>query len=190
MCWRDERGFTLAELLTALAMVATVLAAAVMIESGALQAYVTGSNKTEVQQNARVALERMAREIRQATTNPGTGQPGLTVATATSLSFYDQNTGLTTYVLNGTTLTRTANGVDEVIIGRVQVPPSQFAYRDINDTVLGVPVATPANVYRVDITIRAASEDTVVTNGVADTRADLTTTVRLRNCVSSTAPCS
>ncbi len=170
--WLDEQGFTLAELLTALAVLATVLAAVVMIENGTLQAYVVGSNKTEVQQNARVALERMAREIRQTSA-------ALTVATATSVSFVDQSTGATTYWLNGTALTRTAGGADAVVIGAVQA--LTFSYRDVNNNVLAAPVGIPANVYRVDITIQTASEDTVVAGGVADTRSELTTSVRLRN---------
>jgi prepilin-type N-terminal cleavage/methylation domain-containing protein len=179
---RDDRGFTLAELLVALAMVALVLTAVVMIESGTLQAYVVGSNKSEVQQNARVALERMAREIRQTSA-------ALTVATATSLQFADQDTGVTTYWLNGTALTRTSGGADAVVVGAVQA--LTFAYRDVNNAVLATPVGTPANVYRVDITIRTASEDAaVVANAVSDARAELTTTVRLRNCVSGVAPCS
>jgi len=179
--WRDERGFTLAELLVALTMLALVLTAVVMIENGTLQAYVVGSNKTEVQQNARVALERMAREIRQTSS-------ALTVATATNLGFVDQDTGPTTYWLNGTALTRTAGGADAIVIGAVQA--LTFAYRDVNNAVLTTPVGTPANVYRVDITIQTASEDTVVAGSVSDTRAELTTTVRLRNCVSGAAPCS
>src|SRR5438552_8246954 len=170
--WLDERGFTLAELLTALAMLATVLAAVVMIENGTLQAYVVGSNKTEVQQNARVALERMAREIRQTSA-------ALTVATVTNLGFVDQDTGATTYWLNGTALTRTSGGADAVVIGAVQA--LTFTYRDVNNNVLAAPVGTPANVYRVDITIQTASEDTVVAGGVADARSELTTSVRLRN---------
>lgn len=179
---RDERGFTLAELLVAVAMIAFVLTAVVMIESGTLQAYVVGSNKTEVQQNARVALERMGREIRQTSA-------ALTVATATSLQFADQNTGATTYWLNGNALTRTSGGTDAVVIGAVQA--LTFAYRDVNNTVLATPVATPANVYRVDITIQTSSEDAaVVANAVSDTRAELTTTIKLRNCVSGAAACS
>ena len=72
-----------------------------------------------------------------------------------------------------------ARGVGSVVIGNVQT--LAFAYRDVNDAVLAAPVGTPANVFRVDITIQTASEDTVVAGGVADTRSELTTSVRLRN---------
>jgi Tfp pilus assembly protein PilE len=179
-CWRDERGFTLAELLTAFTVLVLVLAAVTTIHQSTLQAYVTGSNKTEVQQNVRVALERMTREIRQTAVNPATGLACLTAApSATSLSFYDQDTGLTTYALVGTTLTRTANGVDGSVIGKVQV--LTFVYFDVNNTVLPPPVGIPCNVFRVDITVQTASEDTIVAGGIADTKAQLTTSVRLRN---------
>ena len=165
-CWRDERGFTLTELLTVLAVLTLVLAAVVTIQQGALQAYVTGSNKTEVQQNARVALERMAREIRQT-------QTGLTAATATSLTLVDPNTGLAViYALNGNTLTRTTNGVTDIMIGGVQALTFDYYL---------LPGVAPPTVGRVDITIQTGSEDTVVAGGIADTRAELTTSVRLRN---------
>ncbi len=175
----DEGGFTLAELLVAFAALGLVLAAVAMIQQSITQSYVAGSNKSEVQQNARVALDRIAREIREATINPGTGAPGLTAAAASSVSFYDQNTGLTTYALVGNTLTRTANAVNEVIIGSVQA--LTFAYRDANGNVLGVPVGAPGTVARVDITVQTGSEDTVAAGGFEDTRAELTTSVRLRN---------
>ena len=177
MRWREEHGFTLAELLVAFAVLALVLAAVTTIHQGVLQAYVTGSNKTEVQQNVRVALERIARELRQ---TPG----ALTLATTTSLTLLDQDTGAAvTYELSGDapnkTLNRTTNGVPDVVIGRVQ--SLTFAYRDVNDNVLPAPVLAPANVFRVDITIQTASEDTVVAGGIADTREQITTSVRLRN---------
>ena len=174
---RDERGFTLSELLIAFAVLALVLAAATTIHHDLLQAYVVGSNKTEVQQNARVALERIARELRQT-------PAALTSATGTSLTLRDQDTGLAvTYALTGAapnaTLTRTTNGVADVVIGKVQ--RLLFTYRDVSDNVLAVPVGTPASVFRVDITIQTASEDVAVAGGVADTGAELTTSVRLRN---------
>ena len=176
-CWREERGFTLTELLVVLAVLALVLAAVVTIQQGALQAYVTGSNKTEVQQNARVALERIARQIRE-TTGP------LTEATATSLTFTlpDPVTSLPTavrYVLNGTSLNctglcddQTVSAAPVVVIGGVQA--LTFVYYPLDDLV-GNPIG------RVDITIQTGSEDTVVAGGIADTRAELTTSVRLRN---------
>jgi prepilin-type N-terminal cleavage/methylation domain-containing protein len=181
--WRDERGFTLAELLVALSMLVFVLTAIVMIENGGLQAYVVGSNKTEVQQNARVALERMARQIREATT-------GLTATDPTSLSFTlpDPVTGVpipgvaVTYALAGNALTctglcddRTVSAQPVTVIGAVTA--LTFVYRGTND----VPGAILANVRRVDITIQTASEGTVVAGGVSDARAELTTSVRLRN---------
>ena len=180
-CWRDERGFTMVELLAAFAMLAAVLAAVTMIQQSSMLAYLMGSHKMEVQQNARVALERMAREIRQTTSK-------LTAATDTSLSFVDQNDGATTYSLNGTTLTRTAGGVGLPVIGAVQA--LTFTYRDINDAVLATPVGTPGNVFRVDITVQTRSEGTVAAGGTADTQAELATSVRLRNCIGATAPCS
>jgi len=170
--WRDQRGFTLAQLLTAFAILGLVLAGVTTIQQSVIQAYLVGSNKTEVQQSARVAVERMAREIRQTS-------GALTSANTTSLTFVDQDTGTTTYSLDGTILTRTAGGASQPMVAGIQA--LAFGYRDVNGIALGVPVGTPANVFRIDITITTRSEDTVVANGISDTRAEITTSVTLRN---------
>ena len=170
--WREEQGFTIAELLVAFAVLALVLAAVTTIHQGVLQAYVTGSNKTEVQQNARAALERIVRELRQ---TPG----ALTLAAATSLTLLDQDTGLpVTYALAGdapnATLTRTTNGTTDVVLGGLQALSFAYAYCS------GCAVNS-SNVRQVDITVRTKSEDTVVVGGIADARAGFTTSVQLRN---------
>src|SRR6266545_4372512 len=84
-CWREECGFTLVELLAAFAVLAVVLGGALAVHRSALQAYLAGSNKAEVQQGARVALQRVARDIRNACL-PAGGQI-VTEAIADSLTF-------------------------------------------------------------------------------------------------------
>ncbi len=69
----------------------------------------------------------------------------------------------------------------ETVIGNVK--SLTFAYWDGDNppNALTAPVGKPENIRRVDITVQTGSEDTVVAGGVADTTAELTTTVRLRN---------
>jgi prepilin-type N-terminal cleavage/methylation domain-containing protein len=163
--WRDERGFTLAELLTAFAILGLVLAAVVTIQQASINAIVLGTTKAAMQQNARAALERMAREVRETTA-------ALTVATAGTITFTHPDDGVVTYTLSGTNLRR--NGT--TYIRGVQT--LTYSYFD------GANVATAvaANVRRVDITIRTRAEDANVQAGsAADTNAVVTTTVRLRN---------
>ena len=170
--WWNTHGFTLAELLAAFAVMGLVLAAVVSIQQGVLQAYVTGSNKTEVQQNARIALERMAREIRESI------QPVDATSTSSLLKFTHPTDGAVTYTIDGSNnLTR--NGV--VVIGGVRNLVNSptiplFVYYDASDA----SGATPANTRRVQITLQTRSEDTIVAGGTADARAEFMTSVRLR----------
>ena len=173
---RDTRGFTVVELLVMCAILGLALAAVTtVIERGMRQAYI-GTHKTEVQSNARVALELMAREIRE-TTVP------LAAATATSITFTHPTDGPITYKIDDATNNLTRNDVP--VIGGLrnlllQPQLSLFVYLDVNDTVLGSPVGTPANVYRVTVTIQT-SDDTGFATGLAEARTELTTSVRLRN---------
>ena len=92
----NERGFTLAELLVASAVLGIIMFGVLTVQRQGLSAYLVGAGRVEVQQNARAALETMLNEVRLAqavTAVPagcGTG-PVPTGGGATSISINDQN---------------------------------------------------------------------------------------------------
>jgi prepilin-type N-terminal cleavage/methylation domain-containing protein len=175
----DQKGFTLAELLVGLAILGLVLASVATFHESGLRAYVSGSNRVEVQQNARVALERMAREIREAqalanqtptrvtiqTDWNGNGVIGEPLAVAVDGVLRGEQV---TYRLNGTVLERQEPGVGGggfvTVIGGVE------------QLTLTFPSAKT-----VSITIRTRTEETAPAGTVGDTKSQVTTTVRLRN---------
>jgi len=70
MAGRDDRGYSLVDLLVALAVGGGVLAMTATLLHQGLQAWVWGSSRVEAQQAARYALERMAGELREAGYDP------------------------------------------------------------------------------------------------------------------------
>lgn len=59
----NERGFTLAELLVAMAVVGLVMSGLFVALQQGQSAYLFGSARAEVQQNGRLALSRIAEEL-------------------------------------------------------------------------------------------------------------------------------
>ena len=174
---RDERGYTLAELLTAMAVLGLLMAGLFLTLQEGQTVYLYGAGRAEVQQNARVALERMLRELRTASS----------VATSSAndvkFTFLDDTAASVTveYNLNGTNLQRNQTvpavaGQPDILVGGV----TTFAvtYYDINN----VTTTTAANVYAVDISITTRSDDaTLASYSPANRRATVAGRVRLRN---------
>jgi len=78
---RGSAGFSLAELLVSVAVVGLALAGTFAVLHGALRAYGWGAARVDAQQAARVALERVARELREAGYDPtGAGIAPIAVA--------------------------------------------------------------------------------------------------------------
>lgn len=86
--WRLARGFSLPELLVSLAVLGIVLAGVLGVLRGGLDAYGDGAARVAAQQAARVGLERMARELREAGYDPtGAGIAPIVVAAPDRVTF-------------------------------------------------------------------------------------------------------
>lgn len=178
-------GFTLVELLVALAVVGLVLAATVGLLQQGQQGYLLGVAGLEAQQSARVALQRMAREIRNAGFDPvGAGFPPIVNPTVTSVTLQNDLNGngmidargeTVTYLLRGTTLRRNAGGGAQPIIEGAQA--LTFTYLDAD----GVPTAVPERIRTVTIALTVRPDPALVALPASTLAVALRTQVRVRN---------
>lgn len=108
---KQKKGFTLVEILTVVVLATVIIMAAYSVYLMSYESYKKQSASAELTQNARIALERMSRDIRQTnevvTTLPELGtNPG-----SSELKFQDGHTTTTqiqylTYYLSGADLKR------------------------------------------------------------------------------------
>lgn len=176
--WGGSRGFALAELLVAVAVVGIIFVALAGTLQQGEQAYLGGTMRLEAQQNARVALERLGRELRGAGIDPrGTGFPPLANPTATGFTIQNDLNGdgviagnpeTITYSLRGRTLRRNAGGGAQPLIDDVEF--LAFTYLDAD----GNPPQTPGEIRTVLISITTGPRGP----GAGVT---MTTQIRLRN---------
>jgi prepilin-type N-terminal cleavage/methylation domain-containing protein len=173
-----QSGFSLAELLVACAMVGVVLAGTFVALQSGESAFQYSTGKVEVQQNGRVALDRMIRDLR-------TGS-SVTAATPTSISFIytdETNAAVTvTYSLAGTSLQRNqtnpvpAAPQPETVIGGVNT--FALVYYDNTNAV----TTTVANIRVVDVRLITQSETTgLASYNLANQQAVFEDRVRMRN---------
>lgn len=83
----NPRGFTLVELLIAMAVMMGMMAAAFSLFVAQDKAYFTQNAIAETQQNARIAMDLISREIRMAGYAPSGGTFGFTTKSAQSMTF-------------------------------------------------------------------------------------------------------
>ncbi|HET8578172.1 MAG TPA: prepilin-type N-terminal cleavage/methylation domain-containing protein [Methylomirabilota bacterium] len=199
---RDERGFSLSELLVSVAVIGLVMAGIATLLSSGSQTYLAGANQIETQQAARATLQRMAQEIQAAGYDPqGLGgaaplgcpwfpivgpSPGFGAPTATSLTVQSDNNGdgcITAperiwYTLAGTTLQRQDFAVDVApltILGGVQA--LTFTYLDQD----GNPAAAPAAIRSVDIQLTVQPELLAATWQTGRVAVTVRDRIRVRN---------
>ena len=198
----DQRGFTLAEFLVAIAIVGLIMAGVLTIIMTGNETYATGANQIEAQQAARVALERMVREIRGAGYNPKSAAcppncpivaaPGLANPTATALLIQNDNDGngafagpteRIVYTLNGTNLQRqdldVVGSQPETIVGGIQA--LTFTYLDENDAVIVVVPGNIQTIRSVQISLTTQPENQPAAWQIGKVLVTMSDKIRLRN---------
>ena len=180
---RHNRGFTLMELLIAMAIVSIVMIAVVSAYQIQVRGKNTQENLTDMNQAARAAMEIMVHEIRTAGCDPNrTAGAGITVMAANQLDFsmdigdgasfepdgdLDDPNEQVSYALNGGNLTRTAGaGVAQPLARNVDA--LDFVYLDEDGNITG----TPADVRSIQLAIvaRSGTEAGGLMNTVTDVR--------------------
>ena len=171
---RDQRGFTLTELLVVIAILGMMLAGLVTVQMQGQQAYLIGSHRVEAQQNGRIALELMVRELRSATSVTF-------IPSATDMTFVDEYGITIRYSLAGTVLNRTAGGVTTPLIGGV-VTLNLTYFKDYNgSTNTGTTTTDNTLVRLVRVQLVTGTEESVPSYSASNQRATVEMLVRLRN---------
>ena len=183
----NQRGFTLAELMVATAVVGMVMAGVVLVQQAGQRAYLLGSSRVETQQNARVALDLITRELRTARSIVAVGGGG------TDITFQDQCNQSVAYALAGTELNRTGpdysdrsncvfavTGTRALIGGVLTFTLTSYAVYDVS-TATYTTATTADQVRVIMIDLATKTEESVAAGSPGDQGATVQSTVRLRN---------
>ena len=103
---RSACGFSLVELVMVIVILGIVASSGALILSRGFNAYFAGRDMTRADWNARLALERMTRDLREVRSTVD-----ITTMTANQITYTDLSGNAIIYNLSGTTLTRTQSGV-------------------------------------------------------------------------------
>lgn len=174
--WRDQRGFTLVEALTAAALLGLLLSGILGLLSTGTHSYGVGALRVDLQQGVRLVLERMARELREAGYDPtGAGFPAVVVAEPTRVAVQrdlngngviDPTRERVTFLLRAGVLRRDAGGGAQPMLAGVR--RFVLTYRDH----AGIATTDPARVALVHVELEA---------GEVGVRVVMATGVSIRN---------
>lgn len=176
---RNQRGFSLAELLVVLAVLGLIIAAVVTVQESGIRVYAFGAARVNVQENARIALDRLTRDIREALVITRESATGLTLQYD-----WDQDglvdTAPVTFdgVLRGPSVTYSWAGAGSPLLRLEQGIDAQAETIVANVDSLSL---TYPNANTVVITIRTAPEEAAAPGSAGTSRAQMTTEVSARN---------
>jgi len=205
---RNQRGFTAAEMLVSAAVIAIIMAGLLSLLMSGQQSYVAGANRAEAQQNARLVLERMVRELRTAGHDPRDGgnnsgvfAPVTALASGTGFvlrndwnasNAIETNVTVTvdnvahgeqvTYTFNGNTLTRQESSIDaSAVTVTDRISSATIQYLDADDVAVSSPSGANAARIRTVVLDVTALPETVEAGTGTNAAVRLQTRVRIRN---------
>ena len=143
-----QRGFSLIEMVLVIVIVGIISTVGAQLMGTGFQLYFTGRDTLSVDAQARLALERMTRELR--TVRPVTG---LTMTPATQITFTDETGTAVQYVLGGGNLMRNT----QVLAGGVT--GLGFVYLDS----AGAVTATAAQVFYISVQFTVTQGEVIST---------------------------
>lgn len=149
----DQRGFTLVELVLTVVLVGIVAGMASVFLRQGLNAFIAEDARADITNQAGLAVERMAREIRTLRSRTAADIPGC--CSAATLSFVDLSGNNIVYTAAGNTITR--NGTALATGGAVALTFSYFQ----QDGVTPATLATQVWSIQVDLTITKSGESQV-----------------------------
>jgi prepilin-type N-terminal cleavage/methylation domain-containing protein len=140
---KNKNGFTLIEMMVALGILSLIIIGLVTFFSGGTRAWVTGQYQLEAQRNARLSMDRMVREIREADYIKYT-------STSILIDFHTPFHGNISYSLSGNDLKRGSNTVINNVL------TLDFSYFDNSGTEIDSPLSEPdeSNISKVHINLQ------------------------------------
>ncbi|GAH70515.1 unnamed protein product [marine sediment metagenome] len=123
LCVNNKKGFSLIEMMVALGILSLIIIGLVTFFAGGTRAWVTGQYQLEAQRNARLSMDRMVREIREADYIKYT-------STSILIDFHTPFHGNISYSLSDNDLKRDSNTVINNVL------TLDFSYFDNSDTEL------------------------------------------------------
>lgn len=157
---KKQFGYTMIEFIFVMVLVAIIVPVSVKIFASALNSILVAKNTTNADEEARVAMDYMVRELRNALSPSNISN----TSGANSITFTDSSGNTITYSLSGSSLMRNSDVLADGISSLT------FTYYDKNGAVI-TPPPTSATIY-IQITLGVA---------VQTSSFSLTTTAYLRN---------
>jgi len=164
----DQRGFSLIELMVVVAILSFIILGLVTFFGGGVRSWISGQNQLKAQREARISMDRMVKEIREANNVVSGYENGIEVSFPSS--FGKNNVS---FELNTTTgiIERKINGNTSNLINYIPSGGLLINYYDSESN----PVADPTNASKIKINLQVDVDQ----DGKMDI--EIETEVNLRN---------